>query len=163
MRASVYFLLAFVFLPFVLSAQSRDLLILGSVEMVTLTPPGETVPARIDTGAAVSSLSAYQVEEFLRDGRMWVRFRTSFSEEQTHSWELPVKRTLLVRQGSREELQHRYIVEIQIQLGEMTLSEEFSLADRRGMAYPVLIGRNILEGKALVDVSGEFFVSPPDR
>ena len=158
MRVTVFSLLAFFFLSLVVSAQSQDALILGAVETVTLTPPGHPAPARIDTGAAVSSLSAYQIEDFLKDGRMWVRFNTSLSEGQSLSLELPVKRTLLVRQGSREELQPRFIVELQVQLGTLVLFEEFSLADRRDMAYPVLIGRNVLEGKALVDVSGEFLL-----
>ena len=128
-------------------------MILGAVETVLISPPGAEFSARIDTGAAVSSLIAYQVQEFLREGKMWVRFNTSEQPDGSRMVECPVKKILSVRQSSRGVPQPRYIVDLQIRLGERKLTGEFSLADRRNMDYPVLIGRNLLEGNALVDVS----------
>ena len=125
--------------------------------MVYLDPPERWYRGRVDTGAALCSLNAYSVTEFDKDGALWVRFNmATLLDDEDVFLELPVERVVLVRQGSREDLQKRYIVLLRIRLGPLEQEREFSLSDRRNMTYPVLIGRNFLAGNALVDVSKEF-------
>jgi hypothetical protein len=52
------------------------------------------------------------------------------------------------------------VVKLQIQLGRLTLSEEFTLVDRTHLDYQVLIGRNILRDLLVVDVARKFIVPP---
>ncbi len=131
--------------------------ILGEVEMVFIDPPGRWMRARMDTGAALSSLNAYDITEVEKDGSLWVCFNMANAlDTEDIILELPVERVVAVRQGNRSEIQNRYIVLLDTVLGELELKGEFSLADRRSMTYPVLIGRNLLSGNALVDVSRQY-------
>ena len=132
-------------------------IIVGEMEMVFLDPPGRWMRARMDTGAALSSLNAYDITEVEKDGNPWVRFNMATAlDSEALFLELPVERVVAVRQGNRSVIQSRYIVLLDTVLGELELRGEFSLADRRNMTYPVLIGRNLLAGNALVDVSRQY-------
>ena len=42
---------------------------------------------------------------------------------------------------------------LNIKIGHLTLEREFTLTDRSAFDYPVLIGRNLLSGIAVVDVT----------
>ncbi|MDD2556992.1 MAG: RimK/LysX family protein [Desulfuromonas sp.] len=48
--------------------------VVGAVEKVFISPPGIILPARIDTGAATSSIDARKIVTFERNGDPWVRF-----------------------------------------------------------------------------------------
>ena len=48
--------------------------ILGEYELATIDPPGFKYLARIDTGAASTSIHASEITRFERDGEKWVRF-----------------------------------------------------------------------------------------
>jgi hypothetical protein len=47
----------------------------GRYENIALPELGETLKAKMDTGAYTASLSAKDIELFTRDGEEWVRFR----------------------------------------------------------------------------------------
>lgn len=153
-----YLLILIQFLGFPLFAQEdRDLVVVGELEIVFLSPPGRWYRARMDTGAELSSLNAYDLEPFDNDGSSWVRFNIASSlDSEDVLLELPVERIVQVRQGNRQDLQNRYIVNMDTVIGPLELRGEFTLADRRKMKYPVLIGRNLLSANALVDVSRQF-------
>ncbi|MBI5390557.1 ATP-dependent zinc protease [Candidatus Woesearchaeota archaeon] len=87
------------------------------------------VTARIDTGAATSSLDAKLAAE-LRLG--------------------PIIKTKIVKSASGHGL--RPVVKARIEIGGTMLEAEFTLADRRKMKFPALIGRNILK-QFLIDPS----------
>lgn len=129
-------------------------LVIGAVEPVYLHIPGIVLPARIDTGAATSSLHALNIETFERDGQSWVRFRvpTSDSDVATRV-ERPVARRIVVTQASSEARESRAVVTLPVTLGRISQTAEFSLTDRGHLEYPVLIGRNILRDLMIVDVS----------
>jgi hypothetical protein len=54
------------------------------------------------------------------------------------------------------DLQHRPTVKMTIMLGTMKEQVEFTLANRTGYLYQVLIGRNVLRDRFIVDVSQTF-------
>ena len=131
-------------------------LLLGSAEWVWLKPAGKNLRARIDTGAATSSLSTTNVEKFERDGRNWVRFQLVEEGQARIAIEARLLRTVKIRQASLAKGERRYVVRLPLQLGEFIESAEFTLADRANMRYPILLGREFLRDVALVDVSRKY-------
>jgi hypothetical protein len=131
--------------------------IIGAIEWLYMDPPGRHYRARVDSGAETSSLSAGDVIEFERDGDDWVRFYFQHdSSDEAVEFELPIKRTVLVRQASSTEPERRFVVELDIRLGEQLQTTEFTLTDRSSMTYPVLLGRAFLLDLYVVDVSRSY-------
>ena len=125
----------------------------GAVEEVILTPWGVTFPARIDTGADLSSLDARDlvvrnnVAEF-KLGRRWGSRRI----------QLPIVEWRHIQTASGTE--KRPVVEISICLGSKVFRTPVTLQDRSQMLYPFLVGRTALSGKFLVDTSRSKAVRP---
>jgi len=125
----------------------------GAVEEVILTPWGVTFPARIDTGADLSSLDARDlvvrnnVAEF-KLGRRWGSRRI----------QLPIVEWRHIQTASGTE--KRPVVEISICLGSRLFRTPVTLKDRSQMLYPFLVGRTALSGKFLVDTSRSKAVRP---
>lgn len=132
-----------------------DRLIIGRVEHVVLTD-GLTFKARIDTGAGLTSLHATDLVQFERDGKAWVRFAIQEGNtKQQVTVERPVKRFINIKQLSGEP-QRRPIVLMTIKMGQLEERVEVTLTDRSGYLYEVLVGRNFLRDRAIVDVSKKF-------
>ena len=131
----------------------RALGVIGSVESVVIYPQKIVYDARIDTGATTSSMDARDVVMFERDRNKWVRFFIVDREDgKRYEIERPIVRTSkITRHGQKAE--ERQVVELTISMGNVVLVREFSLADRENFEYAVLIGRNVLQGKAVVDVA----------
>lgn len=134
---------------------SRDSgMLVGRVEQVFFQGPEVLMPARIDTGAKTSSLDARNIQDFERDGEEWVRFELHLREGESHiTLERPRSRGVRIVSASAEDAERRHVVEMRVSLGDVTQKAEFTLADRTGMEYPVLIGRNVLQDLMIVDVS----------
>jgi hypothetical protein len=131
----------------------KELLVLGSREFITLLDSGLRLEARVDTGAETSSIHATNITPFERDGRRWVRFQIKANEtEEPVTLAQRVKRTVLIRQIDAPD-QRRFVVQLWTRIGEVKEKLSFTLADRSGFDYPVLLGRNFLTDTAIVDVS----------
>ncbi|MDO6527616.1 ATP-dependent zinc protease [Motilimonas sp. 1_MG-2023] len=127
-------------------------IIVGEEEWVRISPPKVNLLARIDTGAAVSSIHAVNVVEFERDGEKWVKFDIGHEEGQPDmTIERRVERYSNIRQSTSEETVKRPVIKLNIRLGTIKDSAEFTLADRGQMSYPVLLGREFLKDITLVD------------
>ncbi|RLA42114.1 MAG: ATP-dependent Zn protease [Gammaproteobacteria bacterium] len=136
------------------AAKIADKLVIGEIENVNVAPPGQVFMARIDTGAAGTSIHASHIVAFERDGRDWVRFEIDHpSIEAPLTIERPVARTVRIKQAGSETTERRLVVKMTITLGSMTEQIDVSLSERAAMTYPVLIGRNFLRNLAIVDVS----------
>jgi len=124
--------------------QAREKITIGLVEDIILLPWGIKLPARIDTGAARSSLDA---RDLILKGK-FVEFRLSkkYGGQQLRqrivSWQT-------IR--SAEGRERRPVVELELCVGPKRLRARINLNDRTGMDYPFLIGRDILRGNFLVD------------
>lgn len=135
-----------------------DRMVVGEKEQVRLVPPGFVLTARVDTGAASSSLHAENLTEFERDGQDWVRFDVA-TEEVNVTIERPVEKYVRVYQQSDKEGTRRPVIKMRIVLGNVKDTFEFTLADRSHLEHSMLLGRNFLTDIALVDV-GRQFVQP---
>lgn len=141
-------------------------IILGSIEKVTIDSIKQTFDARIDTGAATSSLNAIDIQEFERNGHEWVRFHladSTKSQEETNTWiEAPVVRYVKIRQSTTDDLDRRAVVELWIKVGKIHEKAQFTLADRSHMNHPILLGREFMRDIALVDVSRAYIQTKKD-
>lgn len=135
---------------------TAGLIIIGEVENVTFKSKGLKLKARIDTGAETSSLGVVDQQPFERDSKKWLRFSVKDpTNEKLISFEKPIVRTASIKRHGAEDMK-RPVVKLKILLGKIEMERQFTLADRSKYTFPVLIGRNVLSGKYLVDVNRKF-------
>ena len=132
---------------------STELPIFGYVEYILLGPKKLIIKAKLDSGAKTSSLNALDILEFERDGKKWVKFNMidPVSKEKL-PFEKKIKRYAKVKQHNTES-QKRPVIMMEARLGEVHIKREFSLTSRAQFLYQVLLGRNFLNGIAIVDPS----------
>lgn len=131
------------------SKQSKKLI--GRAEDISFVKLGKiSIPARIDTGAKTSAVWASDIKE-LDDGLHFKFFGTGspFYTGEDYIVHGFSKRIIASSIGEPEE---RYVIRLVIKLAGKRIRGSFTLADRSKQAYPVLVGRNILRGKFIVDV-----------
>lgn len=126
--------------------------IIGAVEPIYILPMKSAFDARIDTGATTSSLDADDIKEFERDGEKWVSFTiTNRQSGEKYEFEKPILKSVKIKRI--EDREHRVKVNMAVSFGGEKFTAEFTLADRDKFEYQILIGRNILSGRAIVDTS----------
>jgi len=136
--------------------------VIGQREYVTVLPQEYRYRARIDTGATTCSISALDIERFERDGEKWVRFRFPLPSKDPKAplkksdvQEYPISRDVNIkRHGAADQI--RPAIKLHVTLGSFDGRIEFTLTDRSKYEFPVLVGRNLLTGNALVDVSQSY-------
>ncbi len=109
------------------------------------------VPARIDTGARMSSIWGSTEEQ---EGTLKVVFFGPGSDLYTgHPWTFQAKEyEQVVVASSMGHVQKRFKIKLLVKLKGKKVRAAFTIADRSTQVYPVLIGRNVLRGKFVVDV-----------
>jgi hypothetical protein len=143
----------------------RDKPIIGAEEEVLILPWEIRLRARVDTGAATSSLDARNIRVQRRSGKRSVRFTLVSDDGSRVALDLPLSgyhRVVSADSG----IERRPVVRIVICVAGLRAETEVSLNDRSSMQYRMLLGRNVLEGRFLVDVSRSFAtrpVCPPDH
>lgn len=158
--------------------RTHPLGVVGAVELVHVDQLAQTFLARIDTGATTSSIDAQGIEVFERDGEDWVRFRVQprplkpfepgeedWPEDEEKPDPIECERPLVdIIQIERSDgpNEERYVVRLSVALGEGRFAGEFTLNDRSQFQYAVLVGRNLLAGQALVDVSKKRMHGTPE-
>lgn len=138
--------------------------IVGWKEKV-LFPNWSDIPviAKVDTGAQTSAIHAEQIKVFRRGGKRFVRFklypyaknRESAKEIEAHLIE---KRVIKSSVGTRTE---RPVVRTTVVIGRRKFSMEITLVNRDMMGYRMLLGRNALDGRFLVDCEHVFLQKKP--
>ena len=136
-----------------------DLRIIGRAELIDFPEWGlYEISAKIDTGAYTSSLHCHHIERILKENNEYVRFNLLDPSHETYNeklFELPIYKSKTVK-SSNGVSEERFIVKTTLTLLGKTLDAELSLTDRSEMKYPVLIGRKLIKGNFIVDVSKKF-------
>ncbi len=111
----------------------------------------KSIPARIDTGATVSSIWASNIKQ-TPEGLSFVLFDKKSEYYNGEVITIPVysKRTVSSSMGHTQD---RYQVRFLMTIHGRKIRAMMTLADRSSQTYPVLIGRNVLRNKFIVDVS----------
>ncbi len=138
-------------------------LVIGWAEDVALPDLGIAhIRAKIDTGARTSALHATRQEEFLRDGRPWVRFHIAVpGTPRTTRVEAPLvdQRDIKNTSGVAET---RRVILTTLRLGARRWQIEVSLADRANMGFDLILGRTALRRRRiLVDPGRSRLAGPP--
>jgi hypothetical protein len=131
------------FTPGMLNAEKK--VTIGTVEDVILLPWKVKLPARIDTGAAKSSLDARELK--VHEDTVEFKLPRKYGDL---SLRLPIVEWRHVR--TPEGLERRPIVEMEICLGSNRIRTLVNLADRSMVKYPLILGRSFLKENFVVDV-----------
>ncbi|MHC8950347.1 ATP-dependent zinc protease family protein [Sphingobacterium hungaricum] len=133
----------------------KDKRIIGRTEIVDLPELGlYNIEAKTDTGAETSVLHCEDYEIFNQDGHLHIssHIRPDPEAEETIKVTFPVHRERIVK-SSFGHAETRYIFLTKIRLFDRLYDIKLSFRDRSSMSYPMLLGRNFITGKFLVDVS----------
>lgn len=127
-------------------------IVIGRAEEIDFIGVSLGVPAKIDTGAFRSSVHASSVKEQVVDGKKVLKISLLGHKCSPITREIIAERyeTVKVRSSNGEESE-RYEVSLKVKIGPKVFLTSFSLADRSNNVYPVLIGREALRKRYLVD------------
>jgi hypothetical protein len=125
--------------------------LIGRAEVLSFPELGfEGVHARIDTGAKTSAL--WVSSAVVRDGKLHVVFFGESSPHFTGTTHIFDEFERSAVANSTGHIQKRFKIVLLVKLKGKKVRAWFTLADRSTQVYPVLIGRNVLTGKFVVDV-----------
>jgi ribosomal protein S6--L-glutamate ligase len=136
-----------------------DYMIVGNAEWCAL--PELRVPAiraRIDSGAKTSSIHAINIHEFYKGNERWVSYEIHPLRIHTEIYvhcESPVVDYRMVK-SSTGIAQPRYVIRTMIEMGGKRWPIEMTLANRRTMGYQMLLGREAMLDKVLINPAEGF-------
>lgn len=125
----------------------------------------EAIKAKLDTGARTSALHAVRLVTFERDGGEWVRFTIHPRQRSTRNSlrvELPVLewRRITSSNGVR---QRRPVIVTSMSFFGQTWPIELTLTNRKNMGFRMLLGREALRNRLVVDSSRSYIGGKPAR
>lgn len=137
-------------------------LMVGSLEICDLPELGIfNLEVRVDTGAKTSSLHVDNLSKFQKDGRPWLKFDIHPDAYQTEK--VITCKTILHDfrrvKSSNGESEQRYVIQTKLSLGGGEWPILITLTDRSDMSYLMLLGREGMGNRLLVDPSQTFLLS----
>lgn len=113
------------------------------------------IKAKIDTGARTSALHAFDIHTQMIDHEKIVYFKVhplQRNTELTHTCRALVvdERDIMSSNGHKE---HRYIIQTTLKIGEHHYSIQLSLSNRDPLTFRLLLGREALNKRMIVDPS----------
>ena len=121
-----------------------------------------SIEAKIDTGAKSSSIDVRDVHVVEGVVPTMVQFRIRLGRNRTVSAEAPIVDIRTVRnpgRGGREE--QRFVIRTDIALAGERWPIEVNLARRTRMTYRMLLGREALVDRAIVDPGASYLLGKP--
>lgn len=118
------------------------------------------IKARVDSGAKTSALHATHIHTFKRAGLLWVRFDVhplQRNAKLTRQCEALVidRRVIKNSSGSSEK---RYVIKTALSMAEQSWDVELTLTNRDSMGYRMLLGREAMIQRMLIDPAGSFYL-----
>lgn len=125
---------------------------IGRVERVTLPQFNLKLEARIDTGARNCSLHSFNEKETEINGVKYIEFSTLDAKNNEIRLKAKVAKMKTIKSTGGSS-QRRYVIKSPVVIGKETKEVFITLNDRSHLEYRFLVGRNLLRGKFVVDVS----------
>jgi ribosomal protein S6--L-glutamate ligase len=140
---------------------SQNKIILGSEEWCAFPNLGiPAIKARVDSGAKTSALHAINIAPFIKNDANWVKFDINPIQNNLktviHCEALLVdKRIVKSSSGFREQ---RYVIQTTINVGNDSWDIEMTLTNRDSMGFRMLLGREAMSGRILVDPEQKYLL-----
>ncbi|SMP53908.1 Uncharacterized conserved protein [Neorhodopirellula lusitana] len=141
------------------SSSSHSLKVIGWREWVAL--PGlnvRRIKAKIDTGARSSSIHAFDVEPYIGEGVERVRFSihpAQSRDDYVVNADVPILERRHVR-SSNGEVSERIVILTELVILGRSMQVDLTLANRDAMGFRMLVGREAIRRRFLVDPSASF-------
>ena len=142
----------------------QNKIILGSEEWCSFPELGiPIIKARVDSGAKTSALHAINIAPFKKEGQNWVKFDINPIQNNVKTiihCEAPLvdKRVVKSSSGFREE---RYVIQTNLEIGNTNWNIEMTLTNRDSMGFRMLLGREAMSGRVLVDPEEQYLLGQP--
>jgi ribosomal protein S6--L-glutamate ligase len=143
---------------------SQNKVILGSEEWCSFPELGiPTIKARVDSGAKTSALHAINIAPFIKNDINWVKFDINPIQNNLKTvihCEAPLidKRIVKSSSGFREQ---RYVIQTSLEIGNSKWPIEMTLTNRDSMGFRMLLGREAMSGRVLVDPEQQYLLGQP--
>ena len=145
--------------------RARGRVVLGWREWAALPELGaRSIKVKLDTGARTSSLHAFKPRRFQRDGRPMIRFEIHPVQRSTAS-SIEVEAEVLEERTVRTsggEAETRPVIRTMLQLGDRQFRIELTLTRRDEMGFRMLLGREALRRRVVVDPARSFVLGDAD-
>ncbi len=134
-------------------------LLIGKQEWCVLAELGiPAIKAKADSGARTSALHAHNIRVTKRAGESWVHFDVyplqNCKETLVHcKAKLVGERAVKSSSGHREM---RPVIETSVRIGSVTERIEITLTNRDAMGYRMLLGREAMRGRMVIDPEQSF-------
>ena len=141
---------------------TQDRAVIGWREIIALPKLQiDRVKAKIDTGARSSALHAFDIEELTIGGKSFVRFQVHPLQKDNQTTIATQAELLEYREvknsGGKAEL--RPVIVTEVELGQQQWQIELTLTNRDVMGFRMLLGRQAVRNKFLVDPGKSFLQS----
>ena len=138
----------------------KDLPVIGWREYVKLPDLGVArIKVKVDTGARSSALHAFDVEEFTKEGESWVRFKIH-PNQRSGKKVVPAEAKILdyrMVKNTGGKSTKRPVILTHVTLLDMTWAVELTLANRDEMGFRMLLGREAIRRRLIVDPGGSYY------
>lgn len=146
----------------------NEKVVIGSEEWCALPELGiPAIKVRVDSGAKTSALHAVNIAPFVRDGENWVRFDVNPIQNNIKTLvkceaRIVDKRIVKSSSGFREQ---RFVIAVQLHMNGHHWPIEVTLTNRDSMGFRMLLGREAMIGRILVDPEAKYLMgtSSPTR
>lgn len=118
------------------------------------------IKARVDSGAKTSTIHASNIHKFMRKGEKWVSFEVHpIQDSRRITLQCKAKvvdhRNIKSSSGISEK---RFVIQSAMKIGNFQWDIELTLANRDSMGFRMLLGREAMENRVLVDPANSFLL-----
>ena len=138
-----------------------DVPLIGWREWIAL--PGlkiDPIKAKIDSGARTSAIHAFDIQAFTERGSPHVSFIIHPDQRRSKpavACVAAIQDERVVKSSSGHQ-QRRYVIEVEVSVGDYAWPIELTLADRDPMGFRMLLGREAIRQRFLIDPSRSFLI-----
>ncbi|MDP5253277.1 MULTISPECIES: RimK/LysX family protein [unclassified Vibrio] len=135
-----------------------DKLIIGRTESINLPDLGIFgLLSRVDTGAKTSSIHVDNTFCTVENGQRWVEFDLHpdvYHLDEIVHCRAKLKSTRKIK-SSNGSFEYRCVITTTLEMGGQRWPIDISLSNRQDMTYLMLLGRQAMKGRVLVDPSAK--------
>ncbi len=140
-------------------------LIIGNLELCSLPELGiSDLQVRVDTGAKTSSLHVDNLKQVMQKGKPYVCFDLHpdvYNLNDVVSCKAPLCDSRRIK-SSNGTSELRCVIKTELCLGAQRWPIELTLTNREDMSYLMLLGREGMGDRVLVDPSAAFLLDTPE-